>query len=302
MSKNLNQKTWLALLALYLIWGSTYLGIRLVVETIPPFLAGGIRFMISGLILFGWRRLAGDPAPTRGQWKSAWIVGTLLLVGGNGLLSFAEQTIPSGIAALMIGTIPLMMVLLEAIRPGGVKPGWLQILGLVIGFSGIVILIGPMELEGGQSLDWIGLVACLGSAFLWAMGSIYTRSADLPASVLLFTGMEMLAGSAGMLLVSGVTGEWVGFHPQDVAVHSLYGLAYLILIGSLVGFVSYSWLLRNAPISLVSTYAYVNPLVAILLGSWLLDEALNARILISALVIVSSVVLINSSRRAKQNR
>lgn len=303
-------KIWAALLAVYIIWGSTYLGIRFAVETIPPFFHAGVRFLVSGALLFTWRRMAGDSAPTRNQWKSAGIVGLLLLVGGNGLISLAEKTIPSGIAALLVATIPMFLVLVEALRPfdklkaapgGGVKPGWLQILGLLIGFGGVALLIGPAEFfGGGHSLDLRGVTLVLVAAFSWSLGSIYNRSADLPKSTLLFTGMEMLAGSIGLFIVSAATGEFGRLDVSAISTRSLLGLAYLITFGSLVGFVSYGWLLRsNAPVSLISTYAYVNPIVAVLLGNWLARETLNARILAAALVIVGSVALINNSKQAK---
>jgi drug/metabolite transporter (DMT)-like permease len=294
-------KIWAALLAVYIIWGSTYLGIRFVVETIPPFLSGAVRFLISGALLFTWRRLAGDPAPTRNQWKSAAVVGLLLLVGGNGFISFAETSIPSGIAALLVATIPLFLVLVESLRPGGVKPGRLQITGLLVGFGGVAILIGPAEFFGAKhEFNLVGVGICLLAAFLWALGSIYNRSADLPKSTLLFTGMEMLTGSLGLFIVSAATGEFGRLDIAAISTRSLLGLAYLITFGSLIGFVSYGWLLRsNAPVSLVATYAYINPIVAVLLGNWLAQEALNARILAAALVIVGSVVLINNSKQAK---
>ena len=283
-------KIWIALLALYIVWGSTYLAIRFTVETIPPFLSAGIRFLASGTILFIWRRAAGDPIPTKRQWRSTAIVGIFLLLGGNGLVSFAEQYVSSGIAALIIGSMPMWLVMIEAIRPGGVKPTWLAVLGLLIGFGGIFLLVGPAELTGAShTLNPLGIGTLLMAAFLWSVGSIYSRGADMPASSLMATGTEMLIGSIALFAVSGLTGEWGGFSFANVSLNSWLGLLYLITIGSLVGFVSYGWLLKNAPVSLVATYAYVNPLVAVFLGAWLADETLNARILIAALVIVGSV-------------
>ena len=293
-------KIWLALLALYIVWGSTYLAIRFAVETIPPFMSAGIRFLISGIILIIWRRAAGDAMPTKRQWRSTAIVGVFLLLGGNGLVSFAEQYVTSGIAALIIGSMPLWMVMIEALRKGGVKPNWQAILGLLIGFGGIFLLVGPTELTGnGQALDPLGVSALLSASFLWSLGSIYSRGADMPKSSLVSTGAQMLAGSLALFIVSGLTGEWSGFNFADVKVSSWLGLLYLIVVGSLVGFVSYGWLLQNAPISLVATYAYVNPLVAVFLGAWLADETLNARILVAGLVIIGSVVLINQSKPGK---
>lgn len=290
-------KIWAALLAVYIVWGSTYLGIRFTVETIPPFLQAGVRFLISGAILFIWRRMAGDPAPTRGQWKSAAIIGGLLLLGGNGLISLAETNIPSGVAALLVATIPMFMVLVEALRPGGIKPTLLQALGLLIGFGGVVILIGPTEFGGVREFSLLSGGTALLAAFLWALGSIYSRNADLPDSTLLLTGMEMLAGSLGLFIVSALFGEMAHFQIAAVSSRSLYGLLFLISFGSLVGFTSYAWLLRNAPISLISTYPYVNPVVAVFLGGLFANETVSPRIFIAALVIVGSVVVVNLAKK-----
>lgn len=291
-------KTWSALISLYLIWGSTYLAILFVVETIPPFLSAGVRFLVAGAILFTWRWLAGEPMPSARQWRDVSIVGLLLLLGGNGLVSWAEQFVPSGATALIIGSIPIWLVLIETLRRGGAKPGRIAILGLITGFAGIVILIGPLNLAGGEPLNPLGTVALLLASLLWAIGSIYSRSADMPGSALLTTGAQMLVGSLGLLVVSGLTGEWAQFDAAAVSRQSWVSLLYLIVFGSLIAFSAYAWLLRSAPVSLVATYAYVNPVVAVLLGSWLADEPLNARVLLSALIIVGSVVLINTVARA----
>lgn len=292
-------KIWTALIALYIVWGSTYLAIRFAVETIPPFLHAGLRFFISGLILVLWRRAAEDEMPTRVQWKSVAIVGTLLLLGGNGLVSFAEQRIASGVAALIVGTTPMWLVLIEALRPGGVKPTWLTIVGLVVGFTGIYLLVGPSEATGALQFDTVGTIAVLIASFLWASGSIYSRSADVPKSALMTTGAEMLAGSVPLFLVSLVLGEWRGFNFAQVSTESWLGLIYLITFGSMIGFVAYIWLLQNAPISLVATYAYVNPLVAVALGAWLANEPLTTRTLAAAGIIIGSVIFINWARQMK---
>ncbi|HSL45152.1 MAG TPA: EamA family transporter [Anaerolineales bacterium] len=290
-------KVWIALLALYIVWGSTYLGIRFAVETIPPFLHAALRFLVSGAILYIWRRAAGDPAPTLANWKSTAIVGAALLLGGNGFVAWAEQTIPSGIAALMITTSPFWLVLFEALRAGGTKPTWQAILGLIIGFAGVFILVGPSEIVGAEArFDTFGIILLLLAPVFWSMGSIYAKGADLPKSTLLSMGMQMLMGAVALFLVSLVKGELNGFSFGLVSMRSWLALLYLITFGSLIGFVSYGWLLHNAPISLVSTYAYVNPVVAVLLGSLFADEPLNGRILIAAAIIIGSVVLINSSR------
>jgi drug/metabolite transporter (DMT)-like permease len=293
-------KIWLALLALYIVWGSTYLAIRFAVEAIPPFLSAGMRFLVSGAILLIWRRAAGDPLPTPRQWRSTAIIGVFLLLGGNGMVSFAEKRIDSGIAALLVGTAPLWLVLLEGLRPGGVKPNWLSLLGLAVGFGGIFLLVGPSEiLNGNPQFDMLGIGSVILAAFLWSLGSVYSKNADLPPSTLMSTGAEMLAGSLALFIFSGLIGEWSGFSLARVAPNSWLGLAYLITFGSLIGFVSYGWLLKHAPISLTATYAYVNPLVAVFLGAWFADEVINARILVAGLVIISSVVLINQSKSSK---
>ncbi len=291
-------KTWIALLALYIVWGSTYLAIRFAVETLPPFLHASIRFLVSGMILFVWRRAAGDPTPTKGNWKSTAVVGTFLLLGGNGLVSLAERTVPSGIAALMIATSPFWLVLFEAFRSGGAKPTWQSIAGLVVGFGGVFILIGPAEFMGAQhAFDTFGILLLLAAPILWSLGSIYAKGADMPKSNLLSTGMQMLAGSMALFAVSVATGELSGFSFGDVSMRSWWALLYLITFGSLVGFVSYGWLLHNAPVSLLSTYAYVNPVVAVFLGWLLAGEELNARIAVASAIIIGSVILINWARQ-----
>ena len=292
-------KIWTALIAIYLVWGSTYLAIHFAVETIPPFLQAGIRFLISGAILIFWRRAMGDDLPTRSQWRSVAIVGILLLLGGNGMVSFGEQYVPSGIAALIVGTIPIWLVLIEALRPGGVKPTWQAIVGLLTGLVGIYLLIGPSSFGGSLQFNAVGIAALLAAAVLWSIGSIYSRTADVPSSTLMMTGGEMITGSMALLVVSAATGEWQTFDLSQVALHSWLGLLYLILIGSLVGFVSYGWLLRNAPVSLVATYPYVNPVVAVFLGNLLAQEPLTSRTLLAAGIIIGSVVFINSARQPK---
>lgn len=293
----MKSKVWIPLLALYIVWGSTYLGIKVAIETIPPFLHAGIRFLISGLILVIWQRAAGYPLPTRKQWISTAIIGTLLLLGGNGLVAWAEQFIPSGIAALVIGSSPMFLVIGEAIRPNGVKPNWQGIVGLLIGFVGIFVLIGPAEISGNATkLNPFGVMALLAACLLWSTGSMYSKSVDLPKSSLMNTGAQMLMGSISLLIVSVISGELNGWDVSAVSARSLYGLSYLILVGSLIGFVSFGWLLQNAPISLVSTYAYVNPIVAVFLGTWLANEPLEPRTWVAAGIIVGSVIFINTTR------
>ena len=290
-------RIWSALIAVYICWGSTYLAIRFAVETMPPFLMAATRFLTAGAILFIWRRASGDQRPTKLEWRSAAIVGAFLLLLSNGAVVWAEQRVLSSITALVVSTSPLWMVLIDAVRPGGRRPSWKTVAGVLVGFSGILLLVGPLELAGNrQAIDPLGLAALLMAAFFWAVGSLYNRGARLPASPLLGTGMEMLAGGMGLLLLGTLTGEWGQLHLSAITARSLWSLAYLIVFGALVGFAAYTWLLRVAPTPLVSTYAYVNPLIAVFIGHLLAQEPLNARILLSALVIIGAVALINTSR------
>lgn len=291
-------KIWLAMLVIYVVWGSTYLGIRFAIESIPPFLHAAMRFAVAGFLVLGWRFLAGDERPTLKQWRDAGIVGLFLLLGGNGLVSWAEQTVDSGIAALIVGATPLWLTLFESLRPGGAKPGWQAILGLMVGFGGIFILINPQTLaESAYRIDLLGAGAVVLATILWAIGSIYAKTAEVPKSIFMFTGMQMASASLGLFLASLLAGELNGFNFRAVTTESWLGLIYLIVFGSLVAFVAYGWLLRNAPISLVSTYGYVNPLVAIFLGAWLADEVLTGRVFVAAAVIIGAVMLINLSRQ-----
>ncbi|MDD2761009.1 MAG: EamA family transporter [Methylomonas sp.] len=292
-------KIWAALLAVYLVWGSTYLMIRFVVETLPPFLSAGLRFVVSGAILLAWRRLAGDALPTLRQWRSAAVVGILLLLGGNGLVCWAEQTVPSGIAALIIGAVPMFLVIADAIRPDGARPTLRVLAGLVIGFTGIYLLVGPTAFSDGMPLNMPGVAALLLASLLWALGSIYSKTADLPKTALMTTGAEMLAGGFALLVVSVLSENWQLFSLAQVSVDSWLALAYLIVCGSMIGFASYAWLLQNAPIPLVATYAYVNPLVAVFLGNWFANEPLTPRILSASAVIVGSVIFMNSAQAAR---
>jgi len=293
-------KLWTALIALYIVWGSTYLAIRFAVETMPPFLHASVRYLVSGLILYYWRRAAGDPIPTRGNWKGTAIVGTLMLLGGNGLVSLAEKNIPSGIAALFIATVPFWLILFEAMRAGGTKPTLMSIIGLIVGFGGVFILIGPSEFLGtGHDFDSFSVFIILCACILWAIGSIYLKSADVPKSSLMSTAMQMLTGAGSLFIVSVITGEMNGLDVSTISARSWWGLVYLITFGSLIGFVSYGWLLQNAPISLVSTYAYVNPVVAVFLGWLLAGEELNARIAVAATIIIGSVIMVNLTKQNK---
>ncbi|MGE5301841.1 MAG: EamA family transporter [Alphaproteobacteria bacterium] len=286
---------WSALSAVYLIWGSTYLAIRYAVETTPPFLMAATRFLVSGGCLYAARRFIGDPAPQAKEWRSATAIGVLLLVGGNGGVVWAEQFIPSGLAALLVATVPLWMVLLDACCGAAPKPAFAVIIGILTGFAGVALLIGSVAHDmSGASI--FGAAALVFASLSWATGSLYGRNAALPASQLLGTGMQMLTGGVALLVLALALGEWTHFHFADVSWRSALALIYLTIIGS-SAFVAYVWLLRVAPTPLVSTYAYVNPLVAVLLGYFLAHEPLNLRIGIAATLIIGSVVAVSTAKK-----
>jgi drug/metabolite transporter (DMT)-like permease len=289
-----------ALGAVYLIWGSTYLAIRFAIETMPPFLMAGVRFLVAGGALYAWMRWRGAPRPTRAQWGSAAIVGALLLLLGNGGVVWAEQLIPSGITALLVGTVPLWMAVLDWARPGGARPSLAVVVGLLFGFAGVALLIGPAQLAGGSRVSLLGSAIVLVAAVCWASGSLYSRSSRLPSSPLMGTAIEMLAGGALLLLAGSATGELAQVHLNTISARSALGLAYLIVFGSLVGFTAYIWLLRAAPPAIVSTYAYVNPVVAVLLGWALAGEPLTLRTLLAAAIIVTGVVVITTFQARKR--
>jgi drug/metabolite transporter (DMT)-like permease len=296
-------RIWGSLLIIYLVWGSTYLAIRFAVERMPPFLMAATRFLVAGTILFVWRLAAGERLPARQEFRSAAVVGLFLLLGGNGCVVWAEQRVPSGITALLIGSTPLWFVVIDALRPGGVRPSWRTIAGLAVGFSGIVLLIGPDQFSSSAPhMDLLGAGVLLMAALLWATGSVYARDARLPKSPLMTSALEMLVGGSALLLTGSLTGEWGRLQLSAISSRSLLGLVYLIIFGSLLAFAVYAWLLKNAPTPLVATYAYVNPLVAIFLGNLLAQEALTLRIILAALIIVSAVALINTSRPTPAKR
>jgi drug/metabolite transporter (DMT)-like permease len=241
-------------------------------------------------VLFVFRRARHDAAPSDREWRSAAIIGLLLLLGGNGGVVWAEQRVSSGHAALVVGATPLWMVLIDSLRLGGRRPGWLAMAGVLVGFAGLVTLIGPGA-SSADRIDPIGAAALILATASWAAGSLYSRKAALPASPLLGTGMEMLVGGLGLLALGTLTGEWGRLNLSGITAASWQGLTYLIVFGSWVGFGCYTWLLRVAPTSLVATYAYVNPIVAVFMGNWLAQEPLTPRTLVAATVIVGSVAL-----------
>jgi drug/metabolite transporter (DMT)-like permease len=285
--------------AVYILWGSTYLAIRFAVASLPPLLMAGTRHLIAGVLLYTIMRLRGEPRPTRINWQSAVLLGALLLLGGNGLVSMAEETVPSGITALMVAAVPFWMVLLNAAE----KRSWprLSVLGgLVLGVIGLAILVLP---AGGQTPDHVdpaGIMMLLGATFSWGVGSLYAHRARLPASTFLGIAMEMIAGGLLCWLVGLAIGEGAGLDPAAFTGKSLAAVTYLVFFGSLLGFSAYVWLLKVTTPARASTYAFVNPVIAVLLGWAFAGEALTWHIALAGAVIVAAVCLIlyfGASRR-----
>ncbi len=289
----------LAFAAIYIIWGSTYLAILYAIQTIPPFLMAGVRFVVAGGILYVWAWLRGAPRPEPAHWLSAAVIGGLLLLGGNGSVVWAQQRVASGLAALLVATVPMWMVLLDWLRPGGVRPGPRTAVGIVIGLLGLAVLVGPDQLMGSGRVDGQGALVLVLGSMCWAAGSLYARTAKLPASPMQSIALEMLAGGALLLLAGVLAGEPARLDLGAVSLRSVLGLGYLIVFGSLIGFSAYIWLLSVSTPAKVSTYAYVNPVVAVLLGWAVAGEPLTPRMLAAAAIIIAAVAVITTRRAAR---
>ncbi|MEN3610280.1 EamA family transporter [Plantactinospora sp. ZYX-F-223] len=292
---------WVALGIVYLVWGSTYLGIRVTVETLPPLLSAAARFVVAAGVLAVVLRLWRGPGVlrvTRRQLGSTALVGVLLLAGGNGLVVLAESgppsiAVPTGVAALLVAMVPLLVVVLRA--GTGDRPRLATLLGVSAGFAGLVLLVLPTGGAGAAPI--VGALTVVGSAVSWSVGSFLSGRLDMPGDPFVATVYEMLAGSAALAVLGVARGETHGLDLGAVTTRSWLALGYLTLAGSLVAFTAYVWLLRHAPISLVSTYAYVNPVVAVTLGALLLDESVTGRVLLGGAVIVLGVALVVSTER-----
>ena len=288
-------RIWIALGTVYLIWGSTYLGIKYGLETMPPFLMGSLRFLAAGGVLYILAIRQGDTTgdrPRTSQWLAALAIGGALLVGGNGGVILAEQYVPTGVVALFVATAPLWMAIIDRVIFGRRLPP-LVIVGLVIGFGGVAFLIGS---PGSGHINLFGAALALAAPLCWASGSVFTRHVKLPVRPLVAASMEMLWAGVLFGMLSLVTGELGRVHWQGISRTSWLALLYLIVFGSLIGFSAYVWLLRSAPLSLVSTYAYVNPVVAVVLGAIFIGEALTPRVVIAGSIILAAVALIVVAR------
>jgi drug/metabolite transporter (DMT)-like permease len=284
----------IAFAALYLVWGSTYLGIRFAIDSIPPFLMAGMRFLLAGVIMYGIAWSQGAGKASWANWRVSLIVGACLLLAGNGGVTISEQYIDTGLAALIVAIVPIYIVILGWATGMAPKPAPIVWLGLVGGFIGVGILLGPalrFPSNGGRH-PAIGMSILLVSSFVWSAGSLYSRSAKHAASPFLTAAQQMLCGGLLLLLAGIVTGELRSFHPRSISMLSLASFVYLVIIGAVVGYTAYIWLLRHCEPSKVATYAYVNPIVAVLLGAAFAGETLSMRVLIAAALIIGSVAIV----------
>ena len=296
-------RAWKVLLAfsiIYFVWGSTFLAIRVGVREVPPFLLAGMRFLVAGLVLFGWMRARGTPSPTRREWGGATLLALLIFVCDYGLLFWAERRVPSGVAAVMLATIPVFMSLSEIIILKTQRLTIRLAAALVVGISGVAVLVSHSVSFGDAPIDPVGACALIAAAISWSAASALTRKVPLPAEKAMSSGVQMLAGGVLLVLAAGLLGEFRGFQMQAVSAKAWLALAYLIVAGSIVGFTAYVWLIHHESPTKVGTYAYVNPVVAVLVGYFFGGEALGPRTIAgAALVLVSVVVITTTPKESK---
>ncbi|HXW97047.1 MAG TPA: EamA family transporter [Gemmatimonadales bacterium] len=284
-----------AFAAVYLIWGSTYLGIAFAIQSIPPLLMASARFLLAGGILYSYARWRGGARPRPVQWGWAFLLGAMFFLIGNGTVVWVEQRLPSGLTALVVAMVSVWTVLIEWFRPGGARPTGVVLAGVTLGFLGVALLVLPGQVGGGH-VDSVGVMLLMFSTFAWALASVLSQHADLPTSAAVVSGMEMLAGGVLLLLASVAIGDWGRFDPSGITLKSGLSFLYLVVFGSLVTFTAFAWLLQVSTPNKVATAGYVNPMVAVALG-WAFDgEALSPRSLVASLVIIASVVLIITGR------
>lgn len=291
-----------AFAAVYVIWGSTYLAIRIGVETVPPLMLAGLRHFTVGTILYPLLRQKTGVRPTAIHWKTAAVTGCLLLFVGNGGVSWAEQVVPSGITAVLVTMVSFWLVIVDWLRPGGHRPVPKVLFGLVLGFAGVALLVGPLHLGGSEHVDLRGVAVLVVACFAWACGSIYSKHGGMPSSALLGVAMQSFAGGVVLLFAGLVSGEFHRFHFAAVSWRSWVGLAYLIVFGSGIGFTSYLYILKKSTAARVATYALVNPVVALFLGWLVADEVISLRTVVAAAVILTAVILIITAPHRPQER
>jgi drug/metabolite transporter (DMT)-like permease len=289
-------KTLLAFAIIYLVWGSTFFAIRVGVREVPPLLLAAMRFLAAGLVLYGWTIARGERSPSGRQWASVSLIAIFIFVGDYGLVFWAEQRVPSGLTAVMLGTIPVFMALSEIIFLRTQKLTIRLVLALLIGLGGVAVLMSPSLNLGGAPIDRVGAVALIVASMSWSAGSVLTRKLPLPSSKMMSSGAQMLAGGVFLALVSAALGEFRNFHPSAVSREAWLALLYLIVFGSIIAFTAYVWLIHHESPTKVGTYAYVNPVIAVLLGYFLGGEALGLRTILGTLFVLISVVVITTTR------
>ncbi len=287
-----------AFAAVYLVWGSTYLVIRIGLDSLPPFVMAGVRFLTAGAALFAWARISGAPWPRTIEWRSAALVGVPMLCCSHGAVVWSETRVASSLVAVIIGVVPLWMALFEWVFVTRRRPSWQVFVGLACGFVGVAWLMSPSTLMAGEPVNLAGAAAVVFGSAGWAAGSLYARRATLPRSAAMGTAMEMLAGGAGLALMATVAGEWPRVHVAEVTTASWLALGYLIVFGSLLAFSAYIWLLRHVGAGRAATYAYVNPVVAVFLGWAFGHEVLGPRHWVASALVIVAVVVITTARRA----
>jgi len=292
-------KTLLAFAIIYFVWGSTYLAIRVGVSEVPPFLLAAMRFLVAGLVLYGWMIAKGERSPTARQWRSVSFLAILIFVIDYGLVFWSEQRVPSGIAAVMMATIPAFMALSEIIFLRTQRLTARLALALLIGIGGVAVLMSRSLNLGGAPIDTVGAVALIIASMSWSVASILTRKLPLPPSKVMSSGAQMLAGGVFLAVTAAALGEFRNFHPSAVSHGAWLSLLYLIVAGSIIGFTAYIWLLHHESPTKVGTYAYVNPVVAVLVGYFLGGEALGLRTILGTLLILVSVVVITTTQAKK---
>jgi drug/metabolite transporter (DMT)-like permease len=291
-----------AFAAVYVIWGSTYLAIRIGVESVPPLMLAGLRHFTVGVLLYPLLRWKTGVRPTAIHWKTAAVNGFLLLFVGNGGVSWAEQVVPSGITALLVAMVSFWLVIVDWLRPGGHRPVPKVLFGLVLGFAGVALLVGPTHLSGSERVDLGGVAVLVVACFAWACGSIYAKHSSMPSSALLGVAMQSLAGGVVLLLAGLVSGEFQRFHFAAIAWRSWVALAYLVVFGSGIGFTAYLYILKKSTAARVATYALVNPVVALFLGWLVADEVISLRTTAAAVIILSVVILVITAPHRPQER
>ena len=301
IAKRNQMRVLLAFAAVYILWGSTYLFIRFAIDTIPPFLLGATRFVASGGALYLLARWRGAPRPTSTDLRLAGITGVLMLGLGNGGVMLAEKTVPSGIVALIVSCVPIWVVMIDWLRPQGVRPRKTMFAGLALGLVGMVILIGPKAIIGEGNIDEVGTLILLVGSVSWSIGTLMTRWSKRSGSPLVFAALQMLAASAAMLVMSLFTGDWRQFSWSGLTPLSIFSFWYLVIAGSIIGYTAYVYLLGVVSAAKASTYAYVNPIIAVVLGWLFANEPLGGRTIVAAAVILAGVAIITSSQSSAKS-